>query len=62
LITYSRNHASFNGDFVPLEELHDLGNMLKSLTRHNAMVSLKFMDKLKYKNIEEYMNDVDCHA
>jgi hypothetical protein len=34
--------------------------MLESLTRHNDMVSLGFMDKLKYKYIEEDMNDIDC--
>jgi hypothetical protein len=60
LITASGNHAPLRSDFAPLEELHDLGNMLKSLTRHNAMVSLRFVDKLKHKNIEENMNEVDC--
>jgi hypothetical protein len=60
LIINSRDCAPLIGDFRPLEELNDLGNMLKSLTRHNGMVSLGFMDKLKYKNIEEDMNDIDC--
>ncbi len=60
LIIDSRNHAPLRGDFGPLEELNYLGNMLESLIRHNSMVSLGFMDKLNYKNIEEDMNDVDC--
>ncbi len=60
LIINSRDHAPLIGDFGPLEELNDLGNMLESFTRHNGMVSLGFMDKLKYKNIKEDMNDIDC--
>jgi hypothetical protein len=34
--------------------------MLESLTRHNGMVSLGILDKLKYWNIKEDMNDVEC--
>ncbi len=33
---------------------------MESLTRHNGMVSLGILDKLKYWNIKEDMNEVDC--
>jgi hypothetical protein len=44
----SRIHAPFRGDFDPLKELYDLGNMLESITRQNRMVNLAFLDELKY--------------
>jgi hypothetical protein len=34
--------------------------MLELLTRHNGMVSLGILDKLKYWNIKKDMNEVDC--
>ncbi len=40
--------APFRGDFDPLKELYDLGNMLESLTRQSNMVKLAFLDELKY--------------
>jgi len=43
------------GDFSPLKELYDLGNMLESFTRQSGMVSLGFLDELKYWNMEENM-------
>lgn len=33
---------------------------MESLTRHNGMVILGILDKLKYWNIKEDMNDVEC--
>jgi hypothetical protein len=34
--------------------------MLESSTRHNGMVSLGILDKLKYWNIKKDTNEIDC--
>jgi hypothetical protein len=52
---YLGDHVPFRGDFDPLKELYDLRNMLESFTRQSSMVSLGFLDKLKYWNMEEDM-------
>jgi hypothetical protein len=41
-----------------LEELKDYRNMVESIIRTNDIVSFKFMDELKYWNIEKEMVDL----
>jgi hypothetical protein len=45
------------GDFKPLENLKDCGNMVESDTRTNSIVSFGFLDELKSWNIEKDMMD-----
>lgn len=41
-----------------MEELKDYRNMVESIIRTNDIVSFKFMDELKYWNIEKEMVDL----
>jgi hypothetical protein len=43
------------GNFDPLKELYNLGNILESVISHSNMVRLRFLEEFKYLEIIKYM-------